>query len=919
MLPRILCIIAALAVCAAGRSRIDLNGSWEFQLDPAAAGERAGWASGTVALTGRIQVPGCWQAQGYGEPSGVLRHAFSGAAWYRRTVAIPSEWQGKEVRLRLGGVLRKAALFVNGTPAGTHDGMSAPFAFDITDTVRPGAQNTLVLRVENPANPINEDPSQQAGTEPAGMLNYIGNWGGLYGAAELEAREPSWIEEVAIVSDIATGGARVHVTVRHRGGAAPAMDVSATAGDASATERLEFDKAGHGQADLRLTIPNAQLWSPDHPYLYTATLRLLEGGQERDRVTERFGLREISTRGTVLLLNGKPFYLRGYGDDNIEVITGTPPASKEVYLERLRRAREYGFNAVRFHSMTPVRELFEAADEMGVLVMAELPVAYTMYFLPHKDFLRRELREILRAHRNHPSFMSLAVGGNELNPDWVKTEQGREELRRTVAEFYGLAKAMDRERLILATDGVPVYPTDLMSVYGAPAKDVPTLRHEFGEYFCSLPEPSLIGKFTGVMAPAWLEKKKAWIESNGLSEAYPQYLRNSHRLQQLGHKFQIERVRKQADITGYHYWLIADYPGGTGEGDSWEEGWFDYFWNPKAVTPEEGRELNSPVLILIGNADDDRTMWNGSRKPIEILVSNYGDQPLKAAQLTWRLLEGGREIGSGIAGEARVRLGEVARVAKFEMAAPDDRRSHKLELELAIAAGGRRFTNRWQFWSYPQPQAQESRRPVLSDIPAVARRFPFVRKPAGAVPPGALLIVPSLDARARRHLEAGGRVWVMSERAGRGGLYPAFGGALGTMVEDHPALSDFPHDGLVDLQFYRMVQGADWFALDGWPKQLSPVVGGVRTTTTFLSKEKSLSRFGYIFEAKAGRGKLLVTTLRVTMGLEQEHPEAVSLFDSLLRYCVSDRFVPPVEADGEALAQLDAGAAAAAAEKVSTR
>ena len=50
------------------------------------------------------------------------------------------------------------------------------------------------------------------------------------------------------------------------------------------------------------------------------------------------------------------------------------------------------------------------ADEAGLLVMAELPVAYTQYFLPHKDFLRHELTRVLRAHRNHPSFLSLALG-----------------------------------------------------------------------------------------------------------------------------------------------------------------------------------------------------------------------------------------------------------------------------------------------------------------------------------------------------------------------------------------------------------------------------------------------------------------------------------------------------------------------------
>ena len=91
------------------------------------------------------------------------------------------------------------------------------------------------------------------------------------------------------------------------------------------------------------------------------------------------------------------------------------------------------------------------------------------------------------------------------------------------------------------------------------------------------------------MIPTWLEAKKQWIDENKIDSIYPEYLKNSIRLQQLGRKFQIERTRADHSVTGYDYWLLVDYPGGTGEGDSWEEGWFDYLWNPK-VSPEQGRD-----------------------------------------------------------------------------------------------------------------------------------------------------------------------------------------------------------------------------------------------------------------------------------------------------------------------------------------
>ncbi len=308
----------------------------------------------------------------------------------------------------------------------------------------------------------------------------------------------------------------------------------------------------------------------------------------------------------MLLLNGKPLYLRGYGDDNIEVLTGFPPSSRAVFLERLKLARSFGFNAVRFHSMTPPEEYFQAADEAGLLVMAELPAAYTQYVLPHKEFLREELERVVLSYRNRPSFLSLAFG-NEFNLTWLETEEERKPFLATVADFYALAKKLHPDGLLLSNDGYVMKPTDLVSHYGPGLPDLPTVKHEFGEYYCSLPDISLIDKFTGLYLPEWLRVKKKWVDENGLGTEYATYVRNSMRLQQLGRKYQIERVRRQQDVTGYHYWLIVDYPGGTGEGDSWEEGWFDYFWQPKGITPREGQEINAAVLPLIGAGVDDRS------------------------------------------------------------------------------------------------------------------------------------------------------------------------------------------------------------------------------------------------------------------------------------------------------------------------
>ena len=122
-------------------------------------------------------------------------------------------------------------------------------------------------------------------------------------------------------------------------------------------------------------------------------------------------------------------------------------------------------------------------------------------------------------------------------------------------------------------------------------------------------------------------------------------------------------------------------------------------------------------------------------------------------------------------------------------------------------------------------------------------------------------------------------------------FFPAAGGALGTMLRDHPALLGFPHEGFADLQFYNLMDGAVPLPLDRWTG-LQPIVGGIRTTAGFLSKSKDLSRVGYVFEAKVGAGRLLVTTLRFREHFDEAYPEAIYLFDRLLRYATSAAFAP---------------------------
>ncbi|MCC7155345.1 MAG: hypothetical protein IT161_12285, partial [Bryobacterales bacterium] len=110
--------------------------------------------------------------------------------------------------------------------------------------------------------------------------------------------------------------------------------------------------------------------------------------------------------------------------------------------------------------------------------------------------------------------------------------------------------------------------------------------------------------------------------------------------------------------------------------------------------------------------------------------------------------------------------------------------------------------------------------------------------------------------------------------------------------------------GYCDLQFFNLLEGAWNLNLDRWPQSLVPIAGGLRTTASFLAKQKPLSKTGYIVEAKVGQGRLLVTTLRLREHLDEAFPEAVYLFDRLLRYAAGPHFTPQTEVAAGELKRL---------------
>ena len=159
-------------------------------------------------------MPGNWQAQGFGEARGHLRHDYQGLAWYRRAIRVPAAWAGKRIWLHLGGVTSCADVFVNGQRVGLAEDFLTPYEFDVTPVVQPGTVSVFACRVDSDRGVRDPHGGQPARLAPAGMFNFFGHWGGLHGHVWLEARSDPAIDSVFVMPDVHRATARTRVVLR---------------------------------------------------------------------------------------------------------------------------------------------------------------------------------------------------------------------------------------------------------------------------------------------------------------------------------------------------------------------------------------------------------------------------------------------------------------------------------------------------------------------------------------------------------------------------------------------------------------------------------------------------------------------------------------------------------------------------------
>jgi beta-glucuronidase len=419
------------------RPATSLNGEWGAIVDPYFSGlysshhqEKAnGWFLNRKAQPGdtspteynfatasKLRVPADWNLQ----RASLLY--YEGPVWYERDFNYQPRAHTK-IFLHVGAANYRSWFWVNGRKVCEHEGGFTSFNCDVTAAVHAGA-NFVVAAV---------DSTRHEDNVPTLQTDWW-NYGGLTRTVSLIEVPETFIDQYDL--HLERGAGSVIAGWVHVDGAQPGDKVEASIPELAAKATATVGDGG--RAEIQMSVQGLKRWSPETPKLYKVQLR---AGQ--DTVEDLIGFRTIETRGTEILLNGKPIFLRGVciqGEAPYRLGRANTVKDAETLLGW---ARDLGANFVRLAHYPHDETMLRTADRMGLLVWSENPVYWALQFDNPAvlDKASQQLREEIDTSRNHASIVIWSMANETPNTP----------VRTTFIETLAAeARALDPTRLISA-------------------------------------------------------------------------------------------------------------------------------------------------------------------------------------------------------------------------------------------------------------------------------------------------------------------------------------------------------------------------------------------------------------------------------------------------------------------------------------
>jgi beta-glucuronidase len=554
------------------RNAVDLSGQWHYIVDPLKTGvvradsprysvfrDVAGpenpvdFFEYNFEAAPRMSIPGDWNGQD------VSLTWYDGLVWFRRTVELDQAPTGRQL-LHFGAVNYKALVYVNGEKVGEHEGGFTPFAFDITENLKPG-RNSIVVGV---------DSEHENHSVPTPVVDWK-NFGGITRPVHLVSVPDTYVHDYFVRLD---SDDRIRADVRLGGSSTDNRAVQVDIPELGVTIRGNSDRSG--RATLYIDGPaGLQRWSPELPRLYDVTV-----SAAGDEVADRIGFRTLAVEGSEIRLNGKAVFLRGICIHE-EALGAIPSrAINETRARALLSIAKYDLNAnfVRLAHYPHSDVMTRVADELGLMVWSEIPVYWDIDFDNEATLAlaKRMQRENIIRDRNRASIALWSVGNETPQTDERLVFMGElvEDARRlddTRLITAALHNVRSEGRVYIVDDPLGKL-IDVVSVntyqgwYGGMSLDnVPDVKWEN-----TTGKPFIFSEF-GAGALYGFRDPSLEKFSEDFQVAY--------------YKATIEMVKKVPGLTGVSPWILKDFL--SPRRMNWK---YQQYWNRKGLISPEGRK-----------------------------------------------------------------------------------------------------------------------------------------------------------------------------------------------------------------------------------------------------------------------------------------------------------------------------------------
>jgi len=933
-------IVANLSVgCRkpSARQKIDLAGTWNFAIDPSGKGISEKWFRNKLADT--ITLPGSMTSNGKGDEvtlatpwtgqivdssyyknpeyakyreAGNIRIPFwlqplkyyKGAAWYQKEVLIPEDWNNKFIGLFLERCHWESRLWIDDREVGMRNSLGTPHKYELTNLLTPG-KHRLTLSIDNRVKEIDPGVNSHSISDHTQT-----NWNGIVGQLYLEMRPFLNISNIQVYPDIWNKKFNAQVSVNN-----PALipvkvnlQLSVTGAGTPESQFRKYSLAP-GENVLTMEYPmgkEVKLWNEFHPEIYHLTVKLTDqASKATDTCHTTFGMREFKAVGKQLQINGKPTFLRGTLECAIFPKTGYPATDAGEWLRIFNICRSHGLNHMRFHSWCPPNAAFDAADQTGFYLQVECSSWATIGDgKPIDNYLYEESQRMVEQYGNHPSFC-LMVYGNE---------PGGKNQVSFLSDFVTFWKNKDNRRIYTAGAGWPNLPVSeylsspspriqgwgqgLKSIINreAPRNDFdwsdfnsrfpqPVISHEIGQW-CVYPDFKEIDKYDGVLRARNFEIFQETLKEHGMARLADSFLLASGKLQAICYKADIEAALRTPGFGGFQLLDLHDFPGqGTAL-----VGVLNALWGEKGyISPAEYKRFCNCTVPLARLKKFIFT--NNETFEAAVELAHFGESQITSCIPEWKIKDKkGITIKSGQFPKTDIPTGNGFKLGDISFPLSSFSTSVQLTLEVKVDS----LLNSWDFWVFPVEKE-------------TITGGEYIR------------VVQKLDAKNAQFLNTGGLLLLslkkgtLSKEMGgdiKIGFSPIFWNTAWTRGQaphtlgilcnpDHPALAQFPAEYHSNYQWWDAMSHSAAINMSSFPSEIKPIVRVI--DDWFTNRPLAL-----IFEAKVGRGKILISGIDL-LSDAATRPEAQQMLYSLKKYMAGTKFNPVVELSTDKIKSLVTG------------